>query len=242
MKIYSLTSGSKGNATLIECGDFNILIDAGSTKRYLVATLNKINKQLSDIDMVLITHFHRDHCKCLNCFSENIIYSNRPEHQHLSCNEENNISGISIKPFELSHDEGCFGYQIKYDKETYLHISDTGYLKNEYLPLVQECDYLYLEFNHDAVMLRETRRPQQVKKRILSDKGHLNNQAAAYVLANTNGRLKQVIVAHISEEANSIPAIKQEIKNVFAEYNKKLTFELKFSGYQQLVIGGSHED
>ncbi|MDF9866548.1 phosphoribosyl 1,2-cyclic phosphodiesterase [Bacilli bacterium PM5-3] len=243
MNIYNLSSGSKGNATLIECDNFNILIDAGGTKKYLINSLAEIGKSINDIDMVLVTHFHTDHSKNLNYFSNEIIYSQKIEHKSLGLNIDNDFYGISIKPFALSHDESCLGFQIKENNETYTHISDTGYIKNEYISLISESDYLYLEFNHDIQMLRESNRPAHVKKRILSDKGHMNNQDAAIVLAKGSNKLKEVLIAHISEEANTISAIKNEIDKVFSDFNKTIDFKIKYTAHQKVIkCGDCSED
>ena len=242
MKIYSLSSGSKGNATLVVCDNFNILIDAGNTKKYLVNSLAKINKSINDIDMVLVTHFHVDHCKSLNCFSNEIVYSEKLEHKNLAINNENNFYGISIRPFVLSHDEKCYGFQIKENGTTYTHISDTGYLKNEYLELIRNSDYLYLEFNHDIEMLRNSNRPSYVKKRILSDTGHLNNQDAAIALVKGAIKLKEVMIAHISEEANDIRLIQSEIEKVFVDFDKEIDFEIKYTAFQTIVMGGQESE
>jgi phosphoribosyl 1,2-cyclic phosphodiesterase len=241
MKIYSLSSGSKGNATLIECDNFNILIDVGTSKKYLLNSLHKIGKSLEEIDMLLITHFHVDHAKNINSFSQEIIYSSKDEHKSLQENIDNDFYGISIKPFCLSHDKDCLGYQIKQNGTTYTHISDTGYLKNEYLDLIRESDYLYLEFNHDIEMLAKTARPYQIKQRILSDVGHLNNQDAALALVKSSDKLKELFVAHISDEANDISLIQKEIDMMFAEFEQEINFEIKYTGFEKIVIGGLDE-
>jgi len=242
MKIYNLSSGSKGNATLIICDNFNILIDAGGTKKYLINSLASINKTINDIDMVLVTHFHTDHAKNLNMFSNEIVYSEKTEHKSLNVNESNDFYGISIKPFALSHDEDCLGFQIKENGTTYTHISDTGYLKNEYLPIISESDYLYLEFNHDIQMLGKANRPAFVKRRILSDVGHMNNQDAALTLVKGCHNLKELMVAHISEEANCKMKIQAEIERMFAEFDKEIDFEIKYTAHETIVVGGKHED
>ena len=53
MKVTVLSSGSKGNATLIESKNKNILIDAGITLKDLESRINKDNIK---IDIIFITH------------------------------------------------------------------------------------------------------------------------------------------------------------------------------------------
>ena len=241
MKIYNFSSGSKGNTTLVRCGATNILIDVGNSKKYISKCLHDLDLSLDDINMILISHFHADHfrpAKYLECLP---IYSMREEDLSLEINTENIIEGVSIRPFRLSHDEECFGFQIKYQNSTYTHISDSGYLKEEYYPLVTASDYLYLEFNHDPIMLEKTNRPRVVKRRILSSKGHLSNQDAALILSKTNGKLKQVLIAHISEEANDKEQIAKEINEVFAVLDKKIDFEIIYTGFMRVSECG-HED
>lgn len=239
MIIYNLSSGSKGNATLVVCDNFNILIDAGTNKKYLVSALNEIGYSFERIDMVLVTHFHSDHTKSLKYFDDEIIFSSDGRHRKLAINQDNDFLGIKIRPFELSHDELCFGYQIKHGEEVYTHISDTGYVKNEYLDLVHDSTYLYLEFNHEPYILNQTSRPPYLKRRILSDTGHLNNLDAALVLSHTNDKLKEVMIAHISEEANSYDAIKKAIIDIFNAKNKEINFKIKLTAHQKITIGGN---
>jgi phosphoribosyl 1,2-cyclic phosphodiesterase len=56
-----IASGSKGNATLIGNDKTLILIDMGVSLTSLKDGLNEINKDISDIQAVFITHDHTDH-------------------------------------------------------------------------------------------------------------------------------------------------------------------------------------
>ena len=61
MKINCISSGSKGNAYLVDDGYSQILLDCGVTfKQLQVAT----NFQTSKLSACLITHEHKDHSKC----------------------------------------------------------------------------------------------------------------------------------------------------------------------------------
>lgn len=43
MKVHVLASGSKGNATLVQSGDTNLLIDAGISTRRIKNCLDELN-------------------------------------------------------------------------------------------------------------------------------------------------------------------------------------------------------
>ena len=83
-------------------------------------------------------------------------------------------------------------------------MTDTGYLDDEALKILQNCDYYLFESNHDLDMLYKSRRPQCLKDRIHSDHGHLSNVDSAIYFSEVLGpRTKAVYLGHISEECNT---------------------------------------
>ncbi len=63
MQFSVLGSGSRGNSVYIESGKTGILIDAGFSGKELAKRLNLINRDLSDIKTICITHEHNDHIR-----------------------------------------------------------------------------------------------------------------------------------------------------------------------------------
>ena len=63
-----LASGSKGNVCYVKTKNHNILIDIGTNKKYIVEKLKNINILPEDIDIILISHLHKDHISALNTF------------------------------------------------------------------------------------------------------------------------------------------------------------------------------
>src|SRR5574344_69454 len=73
---YSLSSGSKGNATVIKLdNNFLILIDIGISKKRLSKSLSDFGLSFKNIKYVFITHSHIDHIRYINIFEPKIIYS-----------------------------------------------------------------------------------------------------------------------------------------------------------------------
>ena len=56
MRIASLGSGSKGNATLVDTGETLILIDCGLPRRAVEERLSDRGVSPGDIDAILVTH------------------------------------------------------------------------------------------------------------------------------------------------------------------------------------------
>ena len=68
MRIDLLCSGSKGNSCLIRHKDTQLLIDCGSTKKYLMESFQKVGACVDDTNGVLISHAHSDHVSQLKHF------------------------------------------------------------------------------------------------------------------------------------------------------------------------------
>ncbi len=63
MKFVSLSSGSKGNATLICSDKTKILVDCGISAKKANEMLKVLGLSLNEIDALLLTHEHTDHIK-----------------------------------------------------------------------------------------------------------------------------------------------------------------------------------
>lgn len=209
MKFALLASGSKGNACLIKSEEEAILIDCGTTQRYLKEKFDNIQYDYHNVSALLITHTHQDHVKAINMFKHIPVYahinSSLNHHKKIFPYESFQHLSFTILPLPVSHDShGSLGFVIESDSEKLVYITDTGYINKELYMYIENADYYILESNHDVEMLMETNRPWSTKQRILSDEGHLCNEDSAFVLANVIGeRTKEIVLAHLSEEGNS---------------------------------------
>ncbi len=205
-----LCSGSKGNCCIVGSGDTKIVIDCGSTVTYLKKSFEALQITIEQCDGILITHEHSDHIKQIRMFKDIPVYApfaissiyNERIIQPLTTFK---IGCLTILPLPLSHDTGvCFGYIITDGKETLVQVTDTGYLSASNIKLITGADYYIFESNHDPEMLMATRRPDYLKKRILSDIGHMSNEYAADVLCQCiRSNTREIALAHISQEANT---------------------------------------
>lgn len=239
MEIIVLASGSKGNATFIQTKNTKILIDAGISYLQLKNRLLQRDIVLKKLDAIIITHEHTDHLKHLSSIatktnakiymsevtypSANARQSGALTHLDVSfivANHKYTIGDLTIVPIELSHDvENCFGYLIK-EKEsnniTYGHITDTGYIPEEYISIISNLQVISIESNHDVKMLKESKRAWPLIERILSNIGHLSNVQCCNYLKQFNYQyVKTIILSHLSEECNLESIALKEVKNAF---------------------------
>jgi phosphoribosyl 1,2-cyclic phosphodiesterase len=72
------------------------------------------------------------------------------------------------------------------------------------IAMLDGCDAIVLECNHDLDLLATGRYPQALKRRIAGLHGHLDNHAAGGLLSRIDRtRLRHVIAAHLSEQNNT---------------------------------------
>ena len=62
MRFASLGSGSKGNATLVCSGDTLLMVDCGFSLRQTTRRLERLAVRPEQLDAILVTHEHSDHC------------------------------------------------------------------------------------------------------------------------------------------------------------------------------------
>ena len=113
---------------------------------------------------------------------------------------------LFVKPFATSHDcAESVGFRIHTaDDRTIVLATDLGLLTEEILEEMQGCDFVILESNHDVGMLQNGSYPYSLKKRILSQVGHLSNTVCADSLPRLAGSgTTRFLLAHLSEENNT---------------------------------------
>ena len=217
LKISPLFSGSKGNCSLIQSDNTNILLDAGFGYRGIVNALERHGLTPKDIDAIVITHEHGDHINALPMWTK---YTSTPIHapyliadcirQKVYFSEVYEIDGdfsigdIKIDIYECSHDARCcYGYRFSQGERYIACVTDTGCC-GTLLNFLAPCSAIMLESNHDEELLLKGEYSYPLKRRILSDFGHLSNAQATEMLSQLVGtNIKDVILAHLSEKNNT---------------------------------------
>ena len=210
MVIRVIESGSKGNATLIENNGHLYLIDMGITLTSLNNALNSINRNIYDIDALLLTHSHSDHTKGIKYLPPLPIYCTKDTYDGLNVNiikpfKEFVLGELNITPIKTSHDApNSVGFVIKNGTESLVYLTDSGYIPDKSLSYMHNATFYVIEANHNLKMLYQSNRPASLKERIASDLGHLSNEdAASYMVDLVGENTKGIILAHLSEETNT---------------------------------------
>lgn len=234
MKVSVLSSGSKGNVTYLEVSNKKFLLDAGRNYKYIHDSLEAINVDIKDIDYILISHNHDDHISALKTLvtktkatvilSQKLFYllPDLKDYPHIIVLEDEiTIDNIKITSFNSSHDApDARNFIIEADGKRLAYITDTGYINQRNFKYLKNLDIYLMESNHDVEMLQHGPYPPWLKKRVLSDVGHLSNNSAGFYLSKLLGNnTKKVILIHLSETNNLEELALDTVHNTLKEYN-----------------------
>lgn len=234
LKLVSLASGSKGNATLIMSDKSALLVDAGISYARLCDELDGLGLKPSMLDGVVITHEHIDHVRalprlCEDCkiyahpFTIKAIYDRQCALKNVADvqNYEGGFSvgDIDVEPFRIPHDAAYpLAYSLCSGGARCSVATDIGVPTHGVLRNIKDSKVVLLEANHDLTMLKEGKYPPKLKSRILSDKGHLSNDATARLVAHLCGqsKIKHLLLGHISENNNTEQCAFDTVKSALA--------------------------
>ena len=223
LRAVVLGSGSGGNSTIVECGEGCLLLDAGFSCRELERRLAAVGRSAADVDAVLLTHEHDDHCRGVDRFARRHrvpVYGTRGTYRGpllrglgalarpMGPGVPLAAAGFRIETFPVSHDarepvgivvESGGGYRLGL-------ATDLGCRTAEAWRSLRDLDILLLESNHDLDMLRTGPYPWRLKERVASGRGHLSNEdAAAGIEALLSDRMSWIVLCHLSK-TNNTPA------------------------------------
>ena len=224
MKFCSISSGSSGNCIYAGSAGTSVLIDAGISGKKIEQGLNGIDLTTSDVDGILVTHEHSDHIKGLGVLARRYgipVYATKGTIRALmettqvgkipdgilceiKADEPFEIGDLTVKPFAISHDAAePVGYRIEHGGKSAAVATDMGCYNDYIVRNLTGLDVLLLESNHDVHMLEAGRYPYYLKRRILSELGHLSNETAGQLLCRLlHDGIREIFLGHLSRENN----------------------------------------
>lgn len=232
-----LASGSTGNALYVESDEHSFLVDAGFSGKQMEALFSQIDRDISKLSGIFVTHEHSDHIKGIGILARKYhlpVYANEktwwamehnvgaiPTEQKFVFNMETvkSFGAVDIESFGVSHDaaEPMF-YVFHHGGKKLVLITDTGYVSDRMKGTISNADVYIFESNHDVQMLRMGRYPWNIKRRILSDVGHVSNEDAAFAMSDVVGdQTKRIYLAHLSMDNNMKDLAKMAVTQTLQE-------------------------
>ena len=233
MRFRSLSSGSGGNATLVEASGllpFRLLVDCGLGIRQLALRLAQAGLLPEDINAVFITHEHGDHVGCAHALALRHripVWMSKGTHSAIGSPDFDgllhtardgkviDLGGLQLTPFAVPHDAREPLQLSCTDGAAKLGIlTDLGHATPQVLAHLQACHGLLLESNHDTELLDQSVYPPFLKRRVSGDYGHLSNLAAAAIAREVNhSGLKHLVAAHLSAKNNRPDLVQDALSN-----------------------------
>ena len=238
-RLCPLFSGSSGNSYYIGTGSHGILVDCGRSAKQLETALAANGLDVKSLCGVFVTHEHIDHTSGLRVFASRHHLKVYASPGTIKALEDKNLinemvditpldtegidaADMMIRPFHISHDcsEGC-GFTVETpDGRKTAFATDTGVITDEIRSSLLGCDTVVLESNHDVGMLRCGPYPYILKRRILSDVGHLSNELCAQTAVElVKSGTTRLLLAHLSKE-NNLPALAKQASLYELEQNR----------------------
>lgn len=225
MQVWSIASGSSGNAYLLRSEGTTLLVECGIPMSRITGFLKHLGLSGHDLDGILLTHDHSDHTRSARQLSDRYrvpIFATvgtlgmaalrDAEHARpLEAGRMQQLGDVEVLPFAVPHDAyEPVGFKIAAHAATMTVTTDLGHVPTDVQRQLRDNDLLILEANHDVEMLQDGPYPHFLKRRVLGQHGHISNLAAAQALAACRDRVPpEVWLAHLSP-TNNRPAMARE--------------------------------
>ncbi len=223
MEVAFLGSGSSGNCAVVRAGRTAVLLDAGLSPRDTTRRLKARGMSLDEVSALLLTHEHSDHVRGALDLAEKRrlpIYATSGTARAAALpgplladvrivrgGDEVVLGGeLHVRVTRTPHDgeeSVCFVFGDGRGRRVGI-ATDLGHLSREVTEALRGCEVIGLEANHDVDLLRDGPYPSFLKRRILSEVGHLSNEDAAAGLRElVTERTRHVVALHVSRHNNT---------------------------------------
>lgn len=224
MRLTTFASGSSGNCALLRLDGTNLLLDAGISWKRICGHLRLSGVAPEALSAVLITHAHSDHIcglatlvkRCSAPILAPAVVASQLRRSVAGIEarlrvtepgESIELEGLCLRCFPTPHDTPeSVGWRVT-GSEVFALATDMGCVTEDIRRGLLGADAVLIEANHDVDRLRYGPYPASLKRRVLSDHGHLSNDDCARLAAElASGGTKYIILGHLSRE-NNTPAL-----------------------------------
>ncbi len=234
MRFASLGSGSAGNGLIVEHNTTRLLLDCGFGIKETENRLAKFSLSPEMLSGILVTHEHDDHAGGVFkfaakhnipvwlthgtlCMVERYMpkLCNSPIHI-IDSHQAIAIRDIEVQPYPVPHDAREPVQFVFTDGNHKLGVlTDTGTSTPHIEFMLNACNALLLECNHDMEMLLNGPYSRALKARVSGRLGHLDNASSASLLSKLdNSKLQHLVAAHLSAKNNLPELAKKALASV----------------------------
>lgn len=226
MKLKVISTGSKGNAYILQSDDGCLLLDAGMPYGEIVRALGHTTKALH---AALVTHSHMDHAKampnllaagiktCATVATAKAVLGESMPYALMTVNarQKFQIEKWDILPFETEHDaEGSVGYFLSrcvFGKQRILYLTDSYFCRYKFPGLT----HIVIECNHIGEIIDQRKADGIVAadQYIRLKKSHFSlDRVLSYLRTLDLKKCIKIVLVHLSNENSSEAKMVHEIK------------------------------
>tara|TARA_B100001778_G_scaffold179888_1_gene147905 strand:+ start:1428 stop:2246 length:819 start_codon:yes stop_codon:yes gene_type:complete len=214
-----LGTGSRGNATLVESGDFKVLIDQGFSGKQLEKRLARMEIKPNEVDAIVLTHHHGDHGGGASIAQRRWdipIYCNDRTATALNLDLRSVRLFESLETLDFADDFALLPVPVPHsgaDNVAFIAshkgergavITDLGSWTDELVNHVSGCQHISIEANYDNKRLWNGPYPMRLKDRIAGRGGHLSNDQTGQFLSQVVSKnTRSIVLTHLSEKNNA---------------------------------------
>ena len=222
LRFAPLFSGSSGNAVYVGCDAGHVLVDAGVSGTRLLTEMKRMGIDPACLQALVVTHEHIDHIRGVGVLSRKLdlpVYATpgtwaamegkigpvaEKNIRVFQTEQDFFVGGINVQSFPTPHDAAeSVGFTFTAGGKRFAVATDLGYIRDSWMNYVRGVDAVLLESNYDPDMPQAGPYPYDLKKRILSRKGHLSNDDAGKAAAELiRCGARQIVLGHLSKENN----------------------------------------
>ncbi|MBA2364677.1 MAG: MBL fold metallo-hydrolase [Chloroflexia bacterium] len=206
-----------------------MLVDAGFSASRLVQLLRERGVLPGDLDAILVSHEHSDHIRGVDVlarrFGTTVVANDatlrrvpspgkRFSSMVLKTGNAMSIGPFEVASFPVSHDAAePVGYLVSVGGARVAVATDLGFGTRQVLEAITLADLAVIEANHDVEHLIGGPYPWHLKRRILSESGHLSNRQSAEIIADAlTARRQTYWLAHLSRTNNTKTLAEQGVR------------------------------
>ena len=110
-------------------------------------------------------------------------------------------------------------------------LTDAGKVTPHIVAMLQACNALLLECNHDTQMLASGPYPPSLQRRVGGQLGHLSNRQAAQLLGSLeHARLEHLVAGHLSERNNCPQRVREALLTAAPAIEPRLSISCQDRG------------
>lgn len=215
-----LSSGSHGNAYILECSNEQLLIELGIKWKDI---LKGLDYDLTKVQGCIASHHHSDHLKSiknalksgLSVYSCSEVQSIHQKAKVLEMGKKTLIGGFRVQPIPLEHSVQCYGFIIEH-KECGKILFATDCKEFKYK--VKNLHHILIECNYSEDVLIDNM-CDNVEMRSHHE-NHLElNDCVAAIKANYNANLQNVVLIHLSNNNSNESVFVDTVKSAIGLNN-----------------------